>query len=204
MKKLLYIFFLFLFMQPVFAQNVKVEALSDFSTTNPPKTWKIKIVEGFTTKEGKIVYPNSIIEGDIIEVKSPKRLKRGASFKFVPKTYLNPHEVEKKEVKNDFVGKYSKLASNKKDLAKSTTLTAGNMLISPLVGIGVGLVEGAVKNEKNNRAKSAVISAYKNTPFSYVEKGEELEFKQGDIFVMKFKLNNDKEEDSEDNIEIEE
>ena len=74
-------------------------------------------------------------------------------------------------------------------LAKKGAITAGNMLIGSFVAPAVGLVEGAVKNERGNRAKSAAISAYESTPLSYANKGKELEFKKGQMLIMNFKLN---------------
>ena len=68
------------------------------------------------------------------------------------------------------------------------------MLIGSFVAPAVGLVEGAVKNERGNRAKSAAISAYESTPLSYANKGKELEFQSGQIFIMNFKLKNEDEE----------
>ena len=61
------------------------------------------------------------------------------------------------------------------------------MLIGSFVAPAVGLVEGAVKNEKGNRAKSAVVSAYESTPLSYASKGKNIEIKQGQVFIMSFK-----------------
>ena len=81
------------------------------------------------------------------------------------------------------------------NLAKKGAVTAGNMLIGSFVAPTVGLVEGAVKNEKGNRAKSAVVSAYESTPLSYASRGKELEFKKGQVFIMNFKL---KEEETPD------
>ena len=76
------------------------------------------------------------------------------------------------------------------------------MLIGSFVAPTVGLVEGAVKNEKGNRAKSAVVSAYESTPLSYANKGKDLEFKKGQIFIMNFKLNN-KEKNNKPNYSYE-
>lgn len=196
MKKILLILFSLLLIQPVMAKNIKVEALSDFSTTNPSETWQIKIVEGFVTKEGRIIQENSIIEGKIIDVTSPKRMKRAASFKFVPLTYLNPDEIEAKNVNGNFVGKYGVITNNKKEFTKSTAITAGSAIVSPLVGISIGVIEGIVKNENGNRAKSAVVQAYKNTPLSYFSKGQDIELKKGDILIINFKTI-----DEEDSIE---
>ena len=193
MKKLL-VLTAFLIINPAIAKNIKVEALSDFSTANPPKTWKIKVVEGFVTDNGLTLHPNTIIEGDIIDIASPKRLKRAATFTFVPQTYYDPQFGHTKEVKRDFQGKYSaKNDITAKKIAKQGAITAGNIIVGSFVAPTVGLVEGAIKNEKGNRAKSAVVSAYESTPLSYANKGKELEFKKGQVFIMNFKLNTEEE-----------
>ena len=87
MKNLLLILSLLLIINPVMAKNVKVEALSSFSTANPPKNWKLKVVEGFIADNGIIIHDGTVFEGKIINVTSPKRLKRPASFTFIPQTY---------------------------------------------------------------------------------------------------------------------
>ena len=195
MKKLLFTIAALLIMTPVMAKNIKVEALSDFSTANPPKTWQVKVLEGFSTNNGILVHTNTIIEGNIEKVKSPQRLKRNATFTFVPKSYYDPQIGSTKPVKRDFAGKYSSMGEmNAKTLAKKGAISAGNMLIGSFVAPTVGLVEGAVKNERGNRAKSAVISAYESTPLSYANKGKEIELKQGQVFVMNFKLKDEPEE----------
>ena len=189
MKKILFLLLFMLIVNPAFAKNVKVEALSDFSTENPPSTWRLKVVEGFVTDNGITVHPNTIFEGRIVDVTSPKRLKRAASFTFIPQTYYDPQVGVTKDVKRDFQGKYSsKTDMTAGNLAKKGAMTAGNIFIGSFVAPTVGLVEGAVKNEKGNRVKSAAMSAYENTPFSVVNKGKELEFKKGQSFIMNFKL----------------
>lgn len=198
MKRILLLIFILLAISPAMAKNVKVEALSDFSTENPPKIWKVKVVEGFIADNGYQVIENTIIEGKIINVTSPKRLKRAASFTFVPKTFYEPRVGCTYDIKRDFEGKYSvKTDLTAKNVAKKGALTAGNLLIGSFVSPAVGLVEGIVKNEEGNRAKSAVVSAYENTPLSYASKGKELEFKKGQIFIMNFKL---KDEDASENM----
>lgn len=194
MKKVLLILSALLIINPVLAKSVKVEALSDFSTANPPKTWKLKIIEGFATDNGQMVHPNTIIEGHIVDVTSPKRLKRAASFTFVPQYYYDPQVGYTKNIKKDFQGKYSaKTEMTAKNVAKKGAITAGNIIVGAFVAPTVGLVEGAIKNEEGNRAKSAVVSAYENTPLSYANKGKELEFKKGQIFIMNFKLKEEPE-----------
>ena len=189
MKKILLLISVLLIMSPVMAKNIKVEALSNFSTVNPPKTWSVKVLEAFTADNGMIIHGGTIIEGQIENVKSAQRLKRNATFKFIPKTYIDPQNGEAKIVKRDFEGKYSSTSNiDKKELAKTGAISAGNMIIGSFVAPTVGLVEGVVKNKEGNRAKSAVVGAYERTPLSYANKGQELEFKQGQVFVMSFKL----------------
>ena len=67
MKKILIILSAFLIIQPVMAKNIKVEALSNFSTANPPKLWKLKVLEGFVADNGIVVHPNTILEGKITD-----------------------------------------------------------------------------------------------------------------------------------------
>lgn len=187
MKKFLLMIAVLLFANPVMAKNIKVEALSDFSTENPPSTWEIKIVEGFEMEDGRFIAPNTILKGDIVETTNPKKLKRNATFKFVPKYFSQGDYIQ--QVRRDFVGKYSSISElTPKNVAKKGAVTAGNILVGSFVAPTVGLVEGAVKNEKGNRAKSAIVSAYESTPLSYASKGKELEFKKGQVFVMSFKL----------------
>ena len=196
MKKVLLILSAFLVINPAMAKNVKVEALQNFSTANPPTTWQVKVLEGFVADNGMKVSPNTIINGDIINVTSPKRLKRNATFSFVPKSYYDPQSGETLQVKRDFEGKYSSMSEiNTKTIAKKGAITAGNMLIGSFVAPAVGLVEGAVKNEDGNRVKSAAISAYESTPLSYANKGKELELKAGQVFIMSFKLKGDETAD---------
>lgn len=194
MRKILLILSLFLIMQPVMAKNIKVEALDKFSTANPPKVWRVKILETFTMDNGIIINQGTVVEGNIENVKSPQRLKRNATFRFVPKTYYDPQNGVEKIVKREFEGKYSSTGNlDKKELAKTGAISAGNMLIGSFVAPAVGLVEGVVKNEDGNRAKSAVVGAYERTPLSYANKGQEIEFKQGQVFTMSFKLKNEEE-----------
>lgn len=189
MKKILLISLALLVIQPVMAKNIKVEALDNFSTANPPKTWKVKVLETFVADNGVTIHQGTIIDGDIVNVKSPQRLKRNATFRFVPKTYTDPKIGATKTVKRDFEGKYSSTGNiDKKELAKTGAISAGNMLIGSFVAPTVGLVEGVVANKEGNRAKSAVVGAYERTPLSYANKGEEIEFRQGQVFTMSFKL----------------
>lgn len=189
MKKILLISGLLLLgLQPAMAINIKVQALSDFSTANPPQTWKVKVVENTTLKNGNVLFSGSVIEGKIENVKDPARLKRNASFVFVPTTYYDAKTQSSTVVKKDFTGKYnSKGDLNAKTVATEGAIFVGNQLANGVVGPAVGLIQGVVQNEEGNRAKSAAMGIYKRTPLSYASKGKDIEVKQNQIFVMSFK-----------------
>jgi hypothetical protein len=199
MKKVIILFLLsILYVSPVFAKNVKVEALSDFSTQNPPETWSVKVVEGFVTQDGYTIYTDSILKGKIEDVTEPKRLKRDATFKFIPTSYYDSNTKSTYKVSQDMVGSYSFLSDvSVGSVVKQGAIMASSHFICGFISPGVALVEGAVKNEEGNRAKSAAISVYESSPISYVSKGKELDIKKGDIFIMNFQMLDEDEKETE-------
>jgi len=198
MKKTLLILSLIILasIQPVLAKNVKVEALSGFSTANPPQTWDLKILDTFATKSGFVVSEGSVITGKITDVTEPKRLKRNASFKFIPVSYYDIKNGHTYSVSQNIVGKYNSMGDiTAGEVIEQGAIAAGNHFISATIGPGVALVKGAVKNEEGNRAKSAAVSVYESTPLSYISKGKEMEIKAGQVFSMSFKLKDEDEDE---------
>lgn len=194
MKKIVLSLFLFVLIsaQPVLARNVKVQAMSDFSTSNPPKTWEVQIVDGFTMKNGTEIYSGSKIKGKIEGVTDPKRLKRNASFNFIPVEYYDSINQRTYKIEKDYLGKYSSLTDvTPGAVIEQGAVMAGSHFISGFIGPSVALVKGAVKNEEGNRAKSAAVSVYESTPISYISKGKQLDIKEGQIFIMNFKMSDD-------------
>ena len=49
------------------------------------------------------------------------------------------------------------------------------------------MAEGMIENEEGNRIQSGVKKVYKESPLSYVEKGQELKMESGDSFYLIFK-----------------
>lgn len=182
---------------PAFAVNIEVEALSDFSTDNPPEFYSVRTVEPIYTSKGTI-YSGSIIEGKITS-KDAKRLKRDATFSFVPTCVTTP-QGEVIEVKKDITGKYKKEVDKKK-IAKSAVLTAGNFVVKGFSTEFTAL-EGAVKNKQGNRLKSSAVAVYEGSPISYIQKGKALEIKQGERFYINFKTD-DNDNENEDYSSIE-
>ena len=200
MKRKFYflIFMLALFCQPVLAKTIAVEAMSDFSTENPPKTMQIKALEDIVLDEKVTIKAENVLSGKIVDVTDPKRLKRNATFTFVPLSYTDA-SGKAVEIKSYYPAKYT-TKINKGQLAKSVGLGVGSFFVKGL-SLGYSAVEGAIKNEKDNRFKSSVTEVYQDSPLSYVEKGEELVIEKGQLFFLNFKTKDDVNEEDAPNYE---
>ena len=190
-----------LFIQPVFAAEVlKVESLSSFSTSKPPEFISLKSMSTVVLDENITIPEGVIIKGRLTEVKRPKRLKRNASFSVIPVSYVdvNGNEVD---IPVEYIGKFSpKFEIDKMDVAKNAALTVGNHFVKG-ISMGYHAVEGAVKNEEGNRFKSSAVSVYENSPFSYIEKGSELEIREHDLFSLRFKEADGEEAENAETLE---
>ena len=179
---------------PANAEILKVQALSEFNTENPPSSIEVKAVSDMDLNEELLIMDGYILKGNLVDVVSPKRLKRDATFSFVLTEYTDnngtKHIVNPQE--HLYKGKFT-TQFNYKHVAKTAALSVGNFFLQGL-SIGYAAVEGAVKNEEGNRVKSSAISVYESTPISYVEKGEDIVILKDQIFCLKFKLKDDKKE----------
>lgn len=200
MKKFCWAIFLLLIIlsQPVLAKPIAVEALSDFTTENPPKEMSIKLLEDIAVDDTLTIKAETIVDGNVVDVTDPKRLKRNASFTFVPTSYKD-ERGQVVVIKNYYPAKYTTKV-NKGQLAKSAALGVGNFFVKGL-SIGYSAVEGAIKNEKDNRFKSSVTEVYQDSPLSYVEKGEELVIEKGQLFFLNFRTKDDVPEEDKPNYE---
>lgn len=184
--------------QPVLAKPIAVEALSDFTTENPPKEMSIKLLEDIAVDDTLTIKAETIVDGNVVDVTDPKRLKRNASFTFVPTSYRD-ERGQVVVIKNYYPAKYTTKV-NKGQLAKSAALGVGSFFVKGL-SIGYSAVEGAIKNEKDNRFKSSVTEVYQDSPLSYVEKGEELVIEKGQLFFLNFRTKDDVPEEDKPNYE---
>jgi hypothetical protein len=167
------------------AQTVEVYALEEISTANPPTSTSVKILESLTISDKNVIEAGSTIKGKVVDVVSPKRLKRDATFSFKPETYTDLNGKTKK-IKSNITATYT-TPIDKGELAKGAALGVGSYFVKGL-SVGVAAVSGAVKNEEGNRVKSSLTSAYEATPVSYIEKGEDLDIKKDQHFYLKFQI----------------
>lgn len=181
------------FAVPAFAERLHVQAMSDFSTAAPSEFIIFKALNAVELSPDVKLWGGYVVKARVDEITPPKRLKRNARFKIVPVSYTD-NQGYTCAIKEEFVGKYSpKFELNKAEVAKTAALGVGGYFVKGL-SLGYHAVEGAVKNEEGNRAKSSVVSVYKNSPLSYVENGQELEIKEGDLFSFTFKVDDDEDE----------
>lgn len=169
---------------PVFADTMAVETLTDISTETPKEPIKLRVVKN--CRLGDIELKTGyILNGHILTVTDPKRLKRDASFTFAPESYT---DLDGNVVKINvlYEGKYSpNFEIDAGKVAKSAALTVGNQLISGFK-MGYQAIEGAIENEEGNAVKSAAMNVYENSVFSYGEKGGHLHIKSLTPFGLKF------------------
>ncbi|MBR6722392.1 hypothetical protein IKL64_02955 [bacterium] len=166
-----------------YAQTIEVKALEDISTANPSKTTSVQLLQPVEIKKDKFVGEGAVLNGNLIDVVSPKRLKRDADFAFEPKSYTDS-EGKTRKIKAKIKASYTE-PIDKKQVAKKTVTSAGNLFVQGF-SMGVAAVEGAVKNQDGNRFKSSVSSVYEASPLSYARKGEDIEIKAGQVFFLKF------------------
>ncbi len=185
-QKFLYLCFIIIILLAipieVNAQTIEVMSLTEFSTAKPPTSIKVRLMEPLSLDKNTILESGAEITGNLIDVVSPKRLKRDANFSFQPITYCidgKTVQIEKK-IKASYTEPL-----DKGQIARNTALGVGNFFIKGL-STGVNAVKGAIENEEDNRLKSSVVSAYESSPISYIEKGENIEIKNNEIFYLKF------------------
>lgn len=177
----------------VFAETIIGTSLADFSTEKPSKTYAVKLDEGIVI-DNYINYPaHTILYGNVSEVINARRGKRKAFFCFVPTHYISPkgeqNIVSKRmEIKVSYHKPFDKESSAKK-IAESGILVYVNHYI-PMFSQGVSFVKGAVikPEEDKNRIVSGLHQIYKDSPLTYIEKGDELDIQAGQEVKLKMYL----------------
>lgn len=183
MKKILLFTAAFVIGTSALAETLKVEAITPFSTANPPKTIQVRSLGEIQLSPKVKINEGDILTGCLTDIKDPKRLKRNATFKYEIKNVTDANGTSVK-VKGNNIAKYvAPLNLDKKEMAKSAALSVGNHFVEGL-SMGYHAVEGAVKSENGagNRISSAVENVYEHSVLSYANKGEDIVINTGDIF----------------------
>ena len=173
------------------SDKIHVTMVGEFDTAHPAQKIDVKVIEDgtlgkYTLKEGDILHCN------VTKVTDPKRGKRAASFAVCPTSYTSDGEVTK--ITETFYGKYAEKVVSKEELknidaakvGKKAAVSVGNHFVKG-VAPAISLAEGMIKNKDGNRIESGVKQVYKDSPLSYVEKGQELELNSDKKFYLIFK-----------------
>lgn len=187
MKKILLTFTILLFGSiSALADTSAGVAKTNYSSTLPTATGTTFTVE--LSKEVDLVeygtyMPGTVFTGKIKENIGVKRGKRDAKFIFEPDTATYKGDV--RNVKNVITVKVSKYKEfdfqNATESAAQSGVGFALKNSVPFVSQGISFVKGAVRqNNSDNRLASGAKQVYKDSPLSYVEKGEELIIKPGD------------------------
>lgn len=186
MKKIFYtILFYFLITPFVFAQNILVESMTDFNTNDNEKVFSAKVVEETELSDGKIIKANSTINGTILKTVDAKRGKRNAYIVIQPESFEIDgvvHLIEDENLEAKVVG-YSK--RDYKKTALDAGLAVGGYFVKGLSQVfyfSKGLI---IPDEDKSRIKTAFHNVYENTPFVYIERGEDVDIEKGDLLVLK-------------------
>lgn len=192
MKKILVLAASLLIGTAAFAETLKVEAITAFTTENPPSQIQVKSLGELQITSKVKINEGDILTGRLTDIKDPKRLKRDATFKYEIRTITDSNGNSVKVKRNNIAKYVPPFKLDKKEVAKDAALSVGNHFVEGL-SMGYRAVEGAVKSENGagNRISSAVENVYEHSVLSYASKGEEIIINAGDIFGLK--INSDEE-----------
>ena len=177
------------------SDKVHVSMINEFNTANPSQKIDVQVIENGALGS-HILKTGDILHCNVVKVTDPKRGKRSATFAVCPTSYTSNGETV--TISENYYGKYADKVLSKEELKKvdkvkageKAVLTVGNHFVKGLTA-GVTLAEGMIENEEGNRIQSGVKKVYKESPLSYVEKGQELNIEPGKQFYLLFKPSSD-------------
>ncbi len=196
MKKII-IFTMFLFavffsLNPSFAADSKnkvaVESLSDFSFNHQVDTVRLKVLEKNKFKNGVKFEKGAILTAKVAKVVDAKRGKRNGYLVVDPLSYTVPSTGASVQIDDEYW--LANVLGYKPFDAKSTAAKAG-LSVAGFFVKGIGQIfyfgKGVISPEEGEgRLKSGAKNVYENSPLAYIEEGEEVDIKTGDILLLKF------------------
>lgn len=163
------------------AQSIKVSAIDDFSSEQSSSVFKVKTIE-YNQIQGMFFEPGTIISGMVLKVHEPARGKRDGYFEFIP-TNIGDTKINSPKT----IGKITYYKPV--DPPKAALNIAGKIANIFLKGLitGAEFAQGAIEAPNGQRIKSGAKKAYNDSFLSYIEVGQELNIKPGDILILKLK-----------------
>lgn len=191
MKKLFLTLSIMLLFSAFASEKLYLEALEDFNSLNPNKTFSAKILEGEI--EGTSLGVGDKLNCVFEEKREAKRAKIDAKIFFKLESYENDEGAHK--ITQNLSAKYAKNVLNKETIKRNVTpkkaaKTAAKVAGGAIVEGGkyiVSFADGIITNPEGNRLKSGAKQLYDDSFLSYVEYGEEIDIKIGDKFYFVIK-----------------
>lgn len=190
MKKFLviFIFALCINTSSVQAKTVKVVALEDFKSAQPSQTFTVRTIESKQISKTMFLPATTIVSGFIVNVEEAKRGKRDGYIEFVPTalTYEGKTTQLHHSIITAKITDYTPV--DPKDATIDAGLKVANFLLKGVIS-ACQFVQGAVTAPSGTRMKSGAMNVYKHSFLTYIEVGDELNVKKGDILTFKIKIN---------------
>lgn len=197
MKKLiLSIFLVFVTAGASFAATaIKVISQDNYTTADPKNTFKVKTINSLVFEDGYKIENGTTITGRVVKVKNATRGKRDAYFDFYPIEFNNGNQKTKIETPKFIARVYNYEPIDKKGLVETAGKAAAGLIVSG-ASQGISFLQGVTSSEDGeNRVASGLKKVYKDSPLSYVEKGDELNIKKGDeIYIKVYSLTENTDE----------
>jgi hypothetical protein len=187
MKKILLLFTTFIILNSAaIAKNIEAVSLDAFSTNKPDSIYRLQLLETKEVYKGTYLPAGAIMDCKVIDINHATIGKRNAYFEVIPhkittnkKIYVfkNPPFYAK-------VIEYKPVSPTK--VATRVAKTGAGFIVTGL-SQAISFVQGVVSADDGSRVKAGFKKVYKDSPLAYIEKGEELSVKPGDILTLKIK-----------------
>lgn len=170
------------------SNKVLVESLENFSFESKESVVRLKVVQENSFENGIKFEKDSIVTAKVAKVVDPKRGKRNGYLIVDPVSYTVPASGKINEITDKYwlANVLGYKPFDIKNAAFDAGLFAAGMFVKGIGQIyyfGKGVID---PEEGENRLKSGVKSVYKNSPLAYIEEGQEVDIKTGDILLLKF------------------
>jgi len=194
MKKNLILLLMIIFIHnPVLAKTYKLvgETILPFSTQSPGEAFNVRITKDYVFENGEKLEKGSLVNGSVIKVFKAKRGKLNAYFNIRITDFTMPSHPEKIMVTNDkAIAKITKYKESEIDVT-NTALDAGTMVAGFFVkniSYPINFARGVIYPEGDSpRIKSGFKNMYKKSAFAYIEKGQDIDVKPGDLVFLTVK-----------------
>jgi hypothetical protein len=166
--------------------NMTVELLEPFDMANPPNTLAVQTVGEHIFSTAEKIPSGTKIEGRVVKIVEPKRLKRDGYFYF---EVTNLTRAERFFTpKNELVVKAQKhKPMNKKELAISAGTTVAGLFVDN-IAIPINFVRGAANaSEEQNPLAAGAQNAYENSILGWTLKGNRMLLLAGDKLTLVFR-----------------